>query len=64
MSENTEILERCEFCFTLIAYLHGYCPVCNDTGFVKKKVREPLFLEDQDYASRRRKLTNPGDAIR
>jgi hypothetical protein len=41
MSENGEILEKCEFCFSLIAYLHGYCPVCNDTGFIKKQVKEP-----------------------
>ena len=49
MSENGEILEKCEFCYSLIAYLHGYCPVCNDTGFVKKQVKEPLPLESQDH---------------
>lgn len=64
MSENKEFLEKCDFCFTLIAYLHGSCPVCNDTGFVQKKVREPVLLGDEGYANHLRKLTNPGDAIR
>jgi hypothetical protein len=58
MSENKEILEKCEFCFSLIAYLHGYCPVCNDTGFVKKQVKQPLLL-NQDNDRSREELTYP-----
>ena len=64
MLENKERLEKCDSCFSHIAYMLGYCPVCNDTGFVKKQAKEPLLLEDEDYAIHRRKFTNPEDAMR
>ena len=63
MLENKESLEKCDFCFNSVAYLLGYCPACNDTGFVKKKAKEPLPLEENNYVDHRRKFTNPGDAI-
>jgi hypothetical protein len=59
MSKNKEILEKCESCYSLIVYLYGYCPVCNGTGFVKKKVKASLLSEDHDYASRRKKGSSP-----
>jgi hypothetical protein len=64
MLANKEGLKKCDFCFSLIAYLLGHCPACNDTGFVKKQAKEPLPLEENNYADHFRKLTNPGDAIR
>jgi len=64
MSENKESLEKCDFCFSLVAYLHGYCPVCNDTGFVKKQAKKLLPLEEDNYVDHLRKFTNLGDAIR
>ncbi len=64
MLENRESLEKCESCFSQMTYLLGYCPVCNDTGFVKKQAKEPLLLENKDYDSFRRKMTNAGYAMR
>ncbi len=64
MLENQESLEKCESCFSQMTYLLGYCPVCNDTGFVKKQAKEPLLWEDKDYDSHRRELSNPGEALR
>ena len=51
MLENKESLEKCDACFSQLAYVLGYCPVCNDTGFVKKQAKEPLLLEYKDYDS-------------
>jgi hypothetical protein len=39
MSETGIRKEKCTACFSSLAYLAGYCPVCHDTGFVE--VREP-----------------------
>jgi len=39
MSDTRIRKEKCTACFSSLAYLAGYCPVCHDTGFVE--VREP-----------------------
>ncbi len=62
MLENREGLKACDFCYSSIAYLLGYCPACNDTGFVKEAPHEPRLLEEGDHEDRRRKLPNPVDA--
>ncbi len=64
MLEDGESLQQCEFCFSLMAYLMGHCPVCNDTGLVKKPAREPLVFEDNDYAKHNRECTDPREAAR
>ena len=33
--------EKCWACYRILAYLAGYCPVCNDTGFVEVESRDP-----------------------
>ncbi len=62
MLETEESLEKCACCFSLVAYLLGYCPACNDTGFVKKSVPEPLPLEESNYADHPRKFADSGKA--
>lgn len=39
MSEGAVRMEQCEYCYSLITYLNGECPVCGGTGYVK--VEEP-----------------------
>jgi hypothetical protein len=64
MIENKESLEKCDVCFSPVTYLLGYCPACNDSGFVKKQAKEPLPLEENNYVDKLRKFPNPGNAIR
>ena len=39
MSDTRIRKEKCTACFSSLAYLAAYCPVCHDTGFAE--VREP-----------------------
>ncbi len=62
MLETKESLEKCDCCFSLVAYLLGYCPACNDTGFVKKTAQEPSPLEEPNYVDHPKKFADSGDA--
>ncbi len=39
MSDQEVRKEKCWACYSSLTYLAGYCPVCNDTGFVEVKSR-------------------------
>ncbi len=41
MSDETVKKMKCWACYGSLAYLAGYCPVCNDTGFIEVKIQEP-----------------------
>ncbi len=48
MLDNSESLEQCDFCFSAVTYLLGYCPACNDTGYIKKRGKETPPFEKND----------------
>jgi Ribonuclease G/E len=37
-------MEKCEYCYSLITYLNGECPVCGGTGYVKVEEPEAVAL--------------------
>lgn len=41
MLERVTHREACWVCFSSLAYLAGYCPVCMGTGFVEVEVKVP-----------------------
>ncbi len=47
MSETSKRKEKCPACFSSLAYLAGYCPVCNDTGFVEAVSQQSLPEADR-----------------
>jgi hypothetical protein len=57
---NQKIRRRCRACYGSLAYLAGYCPVCNDTGYVEIKAEDLIaglkskffeFVDEEDEFS-------------
>ncbi len=58
---NQEVFKRrCQACYGSLAYLAGYCPVCNDSGYVEIKTEDLMaklksksfeFFADEDEFS-------------
>jgi hypothetical protein len=58
---------KCWACYGSLAYLAGYCPVCNDTGFIEVNSQEPApgpkSNSDSGFAAEREEMvvaSNPG----
>jgi hypothetical protein len=40
LSNQKMLKRRCRACYGSLAYLAGYCPVCNDTGYVEIRAKD------------------------
>jgi hypothetical protein len=57
---NQKVRIRCGACYGSLAYLAGYCPVCNDTGYVEMQAEDLIagleskcfeFVDEEDEFS-------------